>query len=365
MILGPESSRIRKPSGAPLSWKRGCRQALTIIELMVAVAIVGILIALLLTGVSSAREAARRMECSNHQRQIGLGLHAYHDVFSTFPAGYVADLPNQTDGGSWGWGALLLPFIEQDPLSNQLDTMKRSFDDVAMGDASRFMQTNVSLYQCPSDPSEGLSHRFRSVSVPLIVTQGASSGFDRVSPRGHLLPRRRKPRNPTIPVPPPTLQITVAIQIAKSNYIGSYGSQWKSQRSEWNDRDFRGNGLFGRNSNIGYSAILDGTSNTLAVGERSIQNYAAVWAGSNSWQGCGFADNQMVLGTAFYPLNDLPISSNIDCDGQGSANFSSYHTGGANFLYADGSVHFLSQHMDSEVYRNLAQRNDGENTSGL
>lgn len=106
--------------------------------------------------------------------------------------------------------------------------------------------------------------------------------------------------------------------------------------------------------------IFDGVSSTIAIGERSIQNYAAVWVGGNSWQGCGFADNQMVLGTTFYPINDPPLSLNLDCDGQGSANFSSYHEAGSHFLFADGSVHFLTEQIDRDLLRKLADRDDGE-----
>ncbi|MCG8651780.1 MAG: DUF1559 domain-containing protein [Pirellulales bacterium] len=317
------------------------------------------------------------MGCANHLRQIGIGLHAYHDVYSTLPSGHVGDLATGRDGGSWGWGALLLPFVEQRPLSDQINTTRLSFDDVATDPVrTRFLQTNVSLYRCPSDPGDGLSHRFRSIVVPGTVAEGTSSALtETTSPLAHIRkPRkRRKPPTPiptptpvpTPPEPPSTNDIPVAVMVAKSNYVGSFGSQWKSQRTDWNDRDFRGNGLFGRNSDVSYSGIVDGTSNTLAVGERCMRNYAAVWIGGNSWQGCGFADNQMVLGTAFYPINDLPISQNIDCDGRGSANFSSYHFGGANFLFADGSVHSLSQHIDIGVFQNLAQRDDGENTDDL
>lgn len=126
----------------------------------------------------------------------------------------------------------------------------------------------------------------------------------------------------------------------------------------------------GRNSSLNISQILDGTSNTLAVGERSFKNYAGVWAGINSWQRSGFTDNQMVLGTAFYPINDDPIQLNLGTDGAGSANFSSYHPKGANFLFSDGSVHFLSEEIEfasdgQGVYQYLAQRNDGESIGDL
>ncbi|MEM9186244.1 MAG: DUF1559 domain-containing protein, partial [Planctomycetota bacterium] len=153
----------------------------------------------------------------------------------------------------------------------------------------------------------------------------------------------------------------LATRLGRSNYVASIGVEWKPRRVDWGAADFKGNGLFGRNSSVRHSQVADGASNTLAVGERSDRNYAAVWAGGNSWEGCGFSDNQMVLATAAYPINDPPLPENIDCDGRGAANFSSHHPNGANFVFADGSVHFLSEQIDALAFERLARRDDGEN----
>ena len=152
--------------------------------------------------------------------------------------------------------------------------------------------------------------------------------------------------------------------LAKSSYVGSLGNNWNPEQSEWKDENFAGNGVLGRNSEVGNPMVTDGTSNTIAVGERSYRNYAAVWVGVNSWQRSGFADNQMVLGTAYYLINDDPVDANIGSDGRGAANFSSFHPGGANFLFVDGSVHFISEAVNTQpeqgsVFYKLAQRNDG------
>lgn len=372
----PESSLAMKSESAKKMRHHqaaAARHGLSLIELLVTIAILGILIALLLPAISATRESARRVQCTNQLRQIGIGLNAYHDALGTFPPGYVAGVESGRDGKGWGWGALLLPFIEQGVLADQLNTSWQSFDAVA-ADIKRapFLRSNVDLYLCPSDTGGGESHRFRSIIIHGEVR--AENSLVQRSPReldttetvmAHVFVPPRRPRyNPPRRLPKHEVirsePVPVPARIAKSNYVGSFGSEWKSQRQDWNNKDFEGNGLFGRNSAVSVSKIIDGTSKTIAVGERSMRNYAAAWAGSNSWKGCGFADNQMVVGTAFYPINDAPINQNIDCDGRGSANFSSNHYGGATFLFADGSVRFLPQELEPGVFQNLAQRNDRE-----
>ncbi|WP_436715640.1 DUF1559 domain-containing protein [Roseiconus lacunae] len=357
-IESPNGKRVRENR-----W-RHLRHGLTLIELLTVIAVLSVLGALLLPAVSEAREAARRMQCSGKMRQMGVALHAYHGAHSRFPPGHLADLKSGGDGRSWGWGTLLLPFIEQRSLADQLRSVNRSFDEVASDESrSALLQTNIDLYQCPSDTGDSLSHPYRSILVPITVMPESSSfadGPSSLTTPDHAV--KPPPPPPPPPEPPPVEPqiIYVAIRLGKSNYVGSIGSRWKTERSDWDVNDFRGNGVFGRNSDLTIAEIFDGMSNTLAIGERCMRNYSAVWAGSNSWQGCGFVDNQMMLGTAFYPINDSPVRQNIDCDGQGSANFSSYHGGGANFLLADGAVRYLTEHIDIRVFQNLAQRDDGE-----
>ena len=159
------------------------------------------------------------------------------------------------------------------------------------------------------------------------------------------------------------------MRVAKSNYVGVFGASWDPERQNWTAGDFTGDGLFGRNSRVRLADIIDGSSNTLAVGERSFRNYAATWVGVDSTDGCSVADNQAVIGTANYPINQRPPTVNNDCDGTGTSNFSSHHSGGANFLLADGAVRFLSESIDFRLkatngelglFQELANRNDGE-----
>lgn len=347
------------------------RKGMTLIELLVVLAVIGVLIGLILPSVQSAREAARRTACCNNLKQIGIALHLYHDSHGALPPGYIANLARPEDSKGWGWGTMLLPFVEQSPLYGALRPEERSYTDVAYDyDSLPFLQTSLALYQCPSDDTSPLADGRRAIVVPGTVAEdwpGMNSSSAPPSPTLWFhLPKRPRPKPPKPPEPPPPPP-PIYLKVAKSNYVGVLGSGWADARVNWSATSFRGNGLFGRNSRTKLVHIIDGTSNTLAIGERNTRNYAATWSGVDSSDGCGQADNQSVLGTAFYPINQAPLLENVDCDGTGSANFGSNHTGGSNFLMADGSVRFLSESIefrnDSAVdqmglYQKLANRSD-------
>ena len=129
------------------------KRAFTLVELLVVIAIIGILIGLLLPAVQAAREAARRMECTNNMKQLGLALHNYADVHNVFPSawrGYTPDGKHANVYGDpgWGWGAAILPFMEQSPLYQKID-LKKSIADPVNRDAREMF---LKAFHCPSEP---------------------------------------------------------------------------------------------------------------------------------------------------------------------------------------------------------------------
>ncbi len=273
------------------------RSAFTLIELLVVIAIIAVLIALLLPAVQQAREAARRSQCKNNLKQLGLALHNYHDVYQVFPYGQDARLGGS--GGNWAWGASILPQLEQASLFNALNVGNIDFLTECT-DATKLalMQKPLAVFRCPSDT--GL------------------------------------PTNSALTLNPGS------VVVATSNYVAS-------NNSADNDRDNTYNGMFGATGGgsrppVALRDITDGTSNTLAIGERAwnsggIQYNAAIFYGTRdtdeATNGVGMTMNH---GCGVVPINST--SSN------GPRGYSSVHEGGAQFLLADGSVRFISENVN-------------------
>jgi prepilin-type N-terminal cleavage/methylation domain-containing protein/prepilin-type processing-associated H-X9-DG protein len=297
-----------------MSSPKHLRSAFTLIELLVVIAIIAILIGLLLPAVQKVREAAARMKCSNNLKQLGLGLHAYHDVNNQFPLGW--QIPTTGRNMSWAWSAHLLPFIEQDNLYKLLNVSGRTFE-AAISDTSAAgrpaMLTKLSGFVCPSD----------------------------ANPAGDLNDNRKF-----------TNYGNAALSI--SNYPGNFGCN--------------GQGIFS-DKPVKMAAITDGTSNTFMVGERrsNAGNFAGLWTGKDDTQG-DFTQTFALVGYTSYRMQDGYSDTAAAAPKQA---FASNHSGGCNFALCDGSVRFVNQNISyhheidpaatpyTATYSKLGDRNDG------
>ena len=286
----------------------------TLIELLVVVAIIAILIALLLPAVQQAREAARRTQCKNNLKQLGLALHNYHDVHLTFPQGCAARYNGNdvvANFESWGWTASILPMIEQGPLFNRLDvggrTLSEALASVTTDGARDTLFPAIGPYQCPSDTT---GPRLKAGMQRNNFGGGAST-------------------TPTSWRPP------------TSNYVGMNGLSQIRIPNDQSDR--RPRGMFYTASRVKIRDITDGTSNTIMAGERAREAGAGSWIGNRNPDGQGPHGNDYVLGTGWTAINDNSINNNF------RMGFSSKHPGGAQFVLADGSVRFLSENIQHDL----------------
>ncbi len=267
------------------------RRAFTLVELLVVIAIIGVLVALLLPAVQAAREAARRSQCSNNLKQIGLAFHNYHDTHQVFPPAFINVGPNW----HWGWGAFILPYVEQGPLHDALAPGDNSqgVTQEEGPNAQPELQTRLGVYRCPSD-----------------VNARATN-----------------------------IHWTWNGEFGLSNYvINEAAVPWAPPP---------GNAFARAGTPASFSTISDGTSNTILIGERASRDHvAAQWHGRRGTTAmCGFRAN--------YPPNTrCPTLS--DCTGGACIRYplSSEHPGGVQIVLFDGSVRFLSETIEALVFGN-------------
>lgn len=295
------------------------RNGFTLIELLVVIAIIGLLVALLLPAVQQAREAARRTQCKNNLKQIGLALQNYHDTHQTFPPGYISlfDSSGNDTGPGWGWAAFILPQIEQQNLSNRIQFNQR-IEDLTNGIVR---VVKIDSYLCPSD----------STNQTWTAKQYNLSG---------------------------NVQATIC-EVASANYIGVFGTT---------EPGVDGDGVFFRNGRIRMADIIDGTSSTLMVGERSFRLGPATWTGVITSANLFPAPN-----SPFPPVLNNPSGMTLGHTGDGNGpngsasyvnQFYSQHPGGVHFLFCDGHVGFLSSSMNYNTYLSLSTRAGNEPVQG-
>ncbi|MEW4566089.1 DUF1559 domain-containing protein [Bremerella sp. JC770] len=324
----------------------------TLVELLVVIAIIGVLIALLLPAVQQAREAARRMQCSNHLKQLALACHTYADSHKSFPSGVVGMISSwdkKTDrytgsdsggpiargewrgGPDWAWTALVLPYMEQTAMHETLGVGR--IDAIhAMTDANVRAAISIPMptFNCPSDPKPG-----DTTDRPSLKHTGVKDANETVY--NNIL--------------------------ALSNYVGNMGRGRDALTCCSADRWFQMNfgewaeGPLNVNTNTRFRDITDGSSNSILIGERAWSYNAGgtmITSGAGAMyfaistkgptQGHG-ASNALGMGgsgiNGIYPDSSLSAISL-----KASGNFSSAHPGGAQFALCDGSVRFLSENID-------------------
>lgn len=329
-------------------WRRCKSAGFTLIELLVVIAIIAILIALLLPAVQSAREAARRTQCKNNLKQIGLGMHNYHDVFNTFPIGArVHAKPHRDSAGTLGvgpnWRMSILPYLEQANIYNNLNFSIGSFAAPFQLGNELLQGYKCPIYNCPSSRllkigKAGTEQTWFGADPQLIDYVGIMGAY-----------------------PDPAGRTNVT---SMSNYGGFYANQ----------------GLLCVVEHKGIRDATDGTSNTMMVAEQSGEvgfsdlrsNYYGGWPGFSGWGSApgGGADRGVPWdGTPdTWSTGVSAVRYNINSQVAGLAGagqtwqantiLNSFHTGGINVLLADGSVRFLSENMDFNTLKVLACAND-------
>ncbi|HID21613.1 MAG TPA: DUF1559 domain-containing protein [Planctomycetaceae bacterium] len=303
-------------------------QGFTLIELLVVIAIIATLIALLLPAVQAAREAARKTQCRNRLKQIGLALHNYEETHRVFPPGYVYQSSPDGNRCGFGWGTMVLPFLEQGVFYDRFDFSRPIWDPTHQD----LVQRRLSVYLCPSDP----------VTEHVFVEMGPQPGE----------------------------------RYAAANYVANFASPDLDASPDNSD------GIFSRNSATRVRDVRDGLSQTLFIGERvngvryrsggglrpqrSLEaaglvyhtgsgahtHFETIWAGAVRDLGDPTDDHGHM--TLFH-TGHTPNSPQTD-----DRDITAPHSGLALFLIGDGSVQGLSTSIDFAVYQALGTRAGGE-----
>jgi prepilin-type N-terminal cleavage/methylation domain-containing protein/prepilin-type processing-associated H-X9-DG protein len=333
------------------------RYGFTLIELLVVIAIIAVLIALLLPAVQAAREAARRAQCVNNLKQMGIAIHNYHDVNILFPPGAL--------GGNWGnngmtWRVLILPMVEQNPAYNNFN-FSLHIGVVSASNATIYY-TVFPSFLCPSDGTN------RQGKFPIGAVDGNNGNW---------------PADNTW-TPPPGDTNPADRMVTVTNYNMSFGDNYAlvpGPQAPWENASTnpliprRGwDGFWGTKNNggtmrafsdyrdgqvVGMSGVSDGTSNTIIVGEALPDQDAnnEFWTFTGAAAGTTLPinwDTSQRCGVSFG-------SGNFHCRYSYAARgFKSKHPGGANFLFADGSVHFLKNTINPLTYNALGSRAGAE-----
>ena len=317
-------------SRSPLLWHS---RAFTLVEILVVLAIIGILVALLLPAVQAAREAGRRTECCSRIKQLGLAAQQFHSTYERFPPGYLGPIPQAPPppwDGQWsGSLSYLLPYLEVESLYDSLDEERGNYGNISLFDIDRQgkhywkrtdswkgAQTKLSAFLCPSENEQKPArttvaiHLFEEKDSPMIWEIALHFENDEAEVLG------------------------------RTHYLGIAGVLGETGNQYWD----RHKGVFCNRTRTRMSEIVDGTSNTLLFGENT-----GGYTGSDlylafSWAGCG----QSATGWGF---------------GEHFAQWTSPHPGVCHFCMADGAVRAISTSIERDVFRAASGIAEGEPVS--
>ena len=360
----------------------------TLIELLVVIAIIAVLISLLLPAVQSAREAARRAQCINNLKQIGLAFANYESANQVFPLGAMTGVTSAANS-TWGaqinnngvsWVALTLPYLEQNTIFSAINFQVHITDGLAQPDFATAWYTKLSVLQCPSDGDQdgfradgnsggGGLGQYAVTAAPLPPGGGTRMvpvsnylvSFGDNYCIGALMYGAIFPTETPYTLWPPVRR-AAAHRLAR--LPGHVRRHQREPPSGYGAAPGTLRGMFDctTNQSVRIASITDGTSNTIAAGE----SLPAQRADNNVWQYSANANGTTVPINYPTPLNcdtcrRLWARSNwASRCAYTNTGFKSHHPGGGNFLFADGSVHFLKQSIAMTTYCALGSRNGGE-----